>query len=246
MSMSKYTCSLDKIELKNFLFKKNTYTEKETHNRELFKKAILLSQLLGRKRKNYTVITIENNYMNNSGVLPQHTTYFTQKIINNKTKEEISLSGLSIKLRQKTIDLKKVVHRLKPVPRNTIDNIPFTYISRSSVHGFGLFAGEVFKENEKIGKVYGQLVNRIDFYNSKKLNKKYKDNRQITESENKLSVKPTKTKCMYINHSRLPNVKFVGSDIIAISKIRKNEEIFIDYRLECLGEDFTGTKDFYL
>jgi len=244
--ISELTCSLKNIELTNFLSKRDLKTKQEEYNENLFKELLNISHSLGQKRKEYTVITIKNDFMNNNRLLPEEITYFTQKIINNKTNKEVSVSELSSGFTQKIVKVKQIVNHLKTTPKNIIDNISNTYVSHSPIHGFGLFANKNIRADEKIGKIDGQLIDRKHIRHFRKSNKIYGYNEWTAISENKLLARPFRTKYGYINHSRLPNVKLDGLEIVTIREIQKDEEVFIDYRQEYLGENYTTTKGVYL
>ena len=240
------TCSLENMELSNFLGKRDLRTEQKEYNEDLFKELLHISHSLGRKRKNYTIVTIKNDYMNSNRLLPEEVTYFTQKIINNKTKKEVLLSELSSGFVYKVAKFKRFINRFKTAPKNIIDNISQTYISHSSIHGFGLFANKNINADEKIGRIDGQLIDRKYIHHFRKSNKIYGYNEWTAISEDKLLARPFRTKYGYINHSRLPNIKLDGFNIITIREIQKDEEIFIDYRQEHLGKNYIGTKGTYL
>jgi len=242
----KLTCSFENIELQNFLSKRDLKTGQREYNEDFFKELLQVSQSLGQKRKKYTIITVKNDFMNNNKDLPEYITYFTQKIIDNKTQKEVSLSKLSSGFIHKAVKFKKFTNRLKAVPQNIIDNISNTYVSHSSVHGFGLFASKDIKADKKIGKIDGQLIDRKHIHHFRKSNKIYGYNEWTAISEDKLLARPFRTKYGYINHSRLPNVKLDGFNIVTIREIQKDEEIFIDYRQEHLGKNYMESKGVYL
>jgi len=240
------TCSFEDMELSNFLGKRDLRTEQKKYNEDLFKELLYISRSLGRKRKHYTIVTVKNDFMNNNKDLPEYITYFTQKIINNKTQKEVSLSELSSGFMHKAVKFKRFANRLKTVPQNVIDNISNTYVSHSFIHGFGLFANKNINADEKIGRIDGQLIDRKHIHHFRKSNKVYGYSEWTAISEDKLLARPFRTKYGYINHSRLPNVKLDGLDIITIREIHKDEEMFIDYRQEHLGKNYTTTKGIYL
>lgn len=240
------TCTFENMELLNFLSKRDLKDNSREYNEELFKEFLSLSISLGKKRKDYTVVTVLNDFMNSDKQLPEEISYFNQKIINSKTQKEVSIKELASGVFNKKVALKRFINKLKSIPNNIIDNIPNTSISHSSIHGFGLFANKDFKLNEKIGAIDGQLVERKHIHNFRKSNKIHGYNEWTAISEDKLLARPFRTKYGYINHSRLPNIKLVGVEIITIREIKKNEEIFIDYRQEHLGKNYINTKGIYL
>lgn len=138
-----------------------------------------------------------------------------------------------------------VTKELKFVKESVIDNIPFTEINKSNVHGFGLFAKKNFKIGEIICILDGQIMD-WDFYDGlcKKIDLKEYQNYIFMEwnalSQNTLLVRAFRTKYSYINHSKTPNVaiKYNPIRIEVIQDIKNNEEIFIDYSKEPLKQNY--------
>lgn len=138
-----------------------------------------------------------------------------------------------------------VTKDLEFVRNSVIDNIPFTEIHKSNIHGFGLFAKKDFKIGEIICILDGQIMN-WDFYDKlcKKIDLKEYQNYIFMEwnalSQNTLLVRAFRTKYSYINHSKTPNVaiKYNPIRIEVIQDIKKNEEIFIDYLKEPLKQNY--------
>ena len=128
-----------------------------------------------------------------------------------------------------------------------IDNILFSYIDKSNVHGFGLFSSEDIKCGTILGSLDGQIMdwNNYDELSDylKNILGKYKNyflmewNALNTKT---LLVRPFRTKYSYINHSSKPNVeiKYNPIRIETIKNIKKCEELFLDYDKEPLKEDY--------
>lgn len=138
-----------------------------------------------------------------------------------------------------------VTKDLEFVRNSVIDNILFTEISKSNIHGFGLFAKKDFKIGEIICILDGQTMD-WDFYDElcKKIDLKEYQNYIFMEwnvlSQNTLLVRAFRTKYSYINHSKTPNValKYNPLRIEAIRNIKNNEEILIDYSKEPLKQSY--------
>lgn len=138
-----------------------------------------------------------------------------------------------------------VTKDLEFVRNSVIDNIPFTEISKSNIHSFGLFAKKDFKIGGIICILDGQTMD-WDFYDElcKKINLKEYQNYIFMEwnalSQNTLLVRAFRTKYSYINHSKAPNValKYNPLRIETIRNIKNNEEILIDYSKEPLKQSY--------
>jgi SET domain-containing protein len=114
------------------------------------------------------------------------------------------------------------------------DNAIDTYIKSSSIDGNGLFATKAFQVNEIV----------LDYrpYSSNWYKLKWKDlsSTQISKNwyiyiDDEFCLTTDKiSKFSYINHSRTPNCTWLidSKIIIAYKSIAKDEELFIDYRLE--------------
>ncbi|QCF27208.1 SET domain-containing protein [Hydrocarboniclastica marina] len=117
-----------------------------------------------------------------------------------------------------------------------IDNIEAGYISRSKIHGFGLFAESDLPAGKQLCTLDGQVVPWA-----------LHQSEQLTSEWNALSgsqflVRPYRTKYFYINHSRQPNlvIKHRGdAPIVVVARsIAKDEEMTLDYREEPLSDDY--------
>jgi hypothetical protein len=114
------------------------------------------------------------------------------------------------------------------------DNAPDTYVKESSIEGFGLYASKNF--------VKGDLIVDYNLFPENWYNMKYTDlsKEQIKKSwyvmiDNENCITSEKySKFSYINHSRNPNCFWnIDKRIITANRdIQKDEELFIDYRLE--------------
>lgn len=138
-----------------------------------------------------------------------------------------------------------VTKDLEFVRNSVIDNILFTEISKSNIHGFGLFAKKDFKIGEIICILDGQTMD-WDFYDElcRKIDLKEYQNYIFMEwnalSQDTLLVRAFRTKYSYINHSKTPNVaiKYNPIRIEVIQDIKNNEEILIDYSKEPLKQNY--------
>ena len=141
--------------------------------------------------------------------------------------------------------------------RNIIDNISFTYIAPSTIHGMGLFARCQIKKGTILGTLDGQVMSWEQY------GAIMEDIRQhITKDdvpnlffewnaiENEtLLVRPFRTKYSFINHSRTPNVilQRFPLRVVALTDINANEELLLDYRMEPLNNEYlTGHGRTYL
>ncbi|MCT7586689.1 SET domain-containing protein-lysine N-methyltransferase [Aliarcobacter butzleri] len=130
---------------------------------------------------------------------------------------------------------------------NTIDNINFSYIKKSKIHGFGLFSRINIHENTILGNLDGQVISweKYDDLERNISNDiiKYKNyffmewNALNTKT---LLVRSLRTKYSYINHSYTPNLKIEYNPIriITLRKIKKDEELTLDYTKEPLKENY--------
>ena len=97
------------------------------------------------------------------------------------------------------------------------DNGPATYVKKSGVDGFGLFAAKDFNPGDVVVDYNLSSVNTCTLFDS-----------SSGETSCKLS------KLSFINHSREPNCDWIIRDrvIVAAQPIFQDEELFIDYRME--------------
>jgi len=126
-----------------------------------------------------------------------------------------------------------------------VDNINFTYIKKSNIHGQGLFASENIKKGTILGFLDGQVMS-WDHWDSirdeiKEQMGKYEKyilmEYNIIDPQT-LLVRPFRTKYSLINHSKDANVKIEYNPmrIVTISDIRKDEELRLDYNNEPMRE----------
>lgn len=119
-------------------------------------------------------------------------------------------------------------------PADVIDNIAFTTIRQSKIHGLGLFAENKIAAGQLLGYLDGQEV-------PWSLHQKYNLTCEWNALTNELLlVRPYRTKYSFINHSRQPNVKieYQPLRVVAIQNIDPDEELTLDYRREPLPEDY--------
>lgn len=115
-----------------------------------------------------------------------------------------------------------------------IEVAPFTYISLSGTHGYGLFAEKKFNNGDII----------IDYNPFFELFYKIRYDELTSVQCCKNWLKPLDVdhcltsditcKFHYMNHSRNPNCTWHVPDLVVVANkdIQKHEELFIDYRLE--------------
>ena len=131
-----------------------------------------------------------------------------------------------------------------------LDNIKNTFVSKSKIHGNGLFASKKIKTESLLCLLDGQylkydfLVKIQEFYK----NKKHIDNNKSSNislewnalTKDILLVRFYSTKYGFINHSPVPNVKIVKNPLklISIKDIEEGEELLLDYREESLNEEY--------
>ena len=114
------------------------------------------------------------------------------------------------------------------------DDAPFTYVKESSVEGYGLFAARDLRKDELV--IDYRLFPR-DWYKIRYVELTEEQSRKnwyVMLNDEECIVSDKWSKFSYINHSRTPNCDWVLSihKIIANRDIEKDEELFIDYRLE--------------
>ena len=97
------------------------------------------------------------------------------------------------------------------------DNGPDTYVKKSGVDGFGLFAAKDFNPGDVVVDYNLFPVNTCTLFDN-----------ESGAANNKRS------KFSFINHSREPNCDWIVRDrvIVAAKPIFQDEELFIDYRME--------------
>lgn len=129
----------------------------------------------------------------------------------------------------------------------TVDNISFSSIKESNIHGFGLFATNNIIKSTIIGNLDGQVMN-WDFYDNvvnelKESSGRFK-NYIFMEwnalNNNTLLVRPFRTRYSLINHSKIPNleIKYNPIRIVALKDIKENDEFTLDYSKEPLRKEY--------
>ena len=142
---------------------------------------------------------------------------------------------------------KDVTQDLEFVKKVVIDNIPFSHIASSNIHGFGLFAEEAIKKGSIVGLLDGQVMN-WDKYDDLKayLKDSFSSYQNYIFMEwnaldkKTLLVRPFRTKYSFINHSYKPNLKVVANPLrlVCLRDINVGEEFLLDYTDEPLREEY--------
>jgi len=105
-----------------------------------------------------------------------------------------------------------------------------TYLSKSRIHGLGVFAGQSIRKDAKIWRfVYG--FDR--YYTRKRLAKLPKAARDFVKLHGyqwKNEILLSMDYDTFMNHSESPNTYYRNGFVLARSNIRKGEEITNDYR----------------
>lgn len=125
---------------------------------------------------------------------------------------------------------------------DVIDNLKNTYISKSSIHGNGLFASMNLSQGVILGVLDGQYI-------TWGLHKEYDFTLEWNAiTKDLLLVRSYRTKYSFINHSRTPNliVKYNPIRIETLKNILKDEELTLDYRKEPLPDEYIKNKGSYL
>jgi hypothetical protein len=114
------------------------------------------------------------------------------------------------------------------------DDAPFTYVKDSEVEGYGLFAAKNIKKNDLVidYRMFPKDWCKIRY--SDLTEEQIRKNWYVMLNGEECITSDKYSKFSYINHSRTPNCEWVLSihKIIANRDIEKDEELFIDYRLE--------------
>ncbi|GGW89240.1 SET domain-containing protein-lysine N-methyltransferase [Alteromonas halophila] len=124
---------------------------------------------------------------------------------------------------------------------DVIDNLKYSDIRPSEIHGNGLFATDSIPEDTELGQLDGQLIPET-LHHKMQLTLEWN-----AIEENVLLVRPYRTKYSYINHSRTPNLKLVGIPlrVITTRAVKSGEEFTLDYREEKLSKEYIDTKGKY-
>jgi SET domain-containing protein len=114
------------------------------------------------------------------------------------------------------------------------DDAPFTYVKESRVEGYGLFASKDIEKNDLVidYRLFPRDWRKIFF--AELSEEQIRKNWYVMLNNEECITSDKWSKFSYINHSRNPNCDWVLSihKIIANRNIKKDEELFIDYRLE--------------
>jgi hypothetical protein len=127
-----------------------------------------------------------------------------------------------------------------------IDNMPGTTIKKSHVHGFGLFSESTFPLGQLLATLEGQIV-PWQLHKEKQLTKEWN-----ALPNERVLVRPYRTKYYYINHSRTPNLVIQRDQddklqIITLRGVSVGEELLLDYREEPLAVSYlSGHGETYL
>ena len=118
------------------------------------------------------------------------------------------------------------------------NNIPYAYITKSEIHGFGLFSLKEIENDSILVTLDGQYIKdeELQKLDIDLLNIEY----NYIPSINSWLVRGFLTEYSAINHSKEPNIQifFNPLRIVAIKNIKKEEELFLDYSLTKFPEYF--------
>jgi SET domain-containing protein len=114
------------------------------------------------------------------------------------------------------------------------DDAPFTYVKKSLTEGYGLFAAKNIARGDLV------IDYRLFPRDWKKLRyaelsiEQQSKNWYVMLNSEECITSDKYSKFSYINHSRTPNCEWILNihKIVANKDIPKDEELFIDYRLE--------------
>jgi histone-lysine N-methyltransferase MLL2/histone-lysine N-methyltransferase MLL3 len=114
------------------------------------------------------------------------------------------------------------------------DDAPNTYVKESNVQGLGLFATYDIKKNDLVidYRLFPRDWKKVRYVDLSA--EQIEKNWYVMLDDEECLTSDKWSKFSYINHSREPNCDWVLSihKIIANRDIKKDEELFIDYRLE--------------
>jgi SET domain-containing protein len=100
-----------------------------------------------------------------------------------------------------------------------------TYVKKSCIHGFGVFARRPIRRGGYIGRYHGNNTTRNGRYVL-----------WVIQPDGEHLGINGRNGLRFLNHSRRPNAEFVGEELFATRVIHPDEEITIDY-----GEDWSDT-----
>lgn len=114
------------------------------------------------------------------------------------------------------------------------DNAPDTYVKQSTIEGYGLFASKDFKKDELIIDYWLFPENWYQIKYEDLNEEQIRKNWYVMLNPETCITSDKFSKFSYINHSRDANCfwDIENKKIFANKNIKKDEELFIDYRLE--------------
>ena len=92
------------------------------------------------------------------------------------------------------------------------------YVEDSAIHGKGLFANTTIEEGSYLGEYLGPTTRKNGMHVL-----------WIEDEEGKWTGRDGKNALRYLNHDRNPCAEFDGYELFAVKKIKRHEEITIDY-----------------
>ena len=125
-----------------------------------------------------------------------------------------------------------------------VDNIGYTEIRKSDIHGKGLFALKNFYQGEVLCWLNGQVIDWRSYNEILATNPYGKQNVFFKEwnalSINTLLVRPFRTKYSFINHGTTPNliIQYDPIRVVALQQILPGDELILDYRCEPLSNEY--------
>ena len=112
------------------------------------------------------------------------------------------------------------------------DDAPFTYVKESAVEGYGLFAAKDIRKDDLVidYRLFPRDWKKVLF--TELSEEQASKHRYVMLDDEECITSSKLSKFSYINHSREPNCDWALSihKIIANRDIKKDEELFIDYR----------------
>jgi SET domain-containing protein len=148
--------------------------------------------------------------------------------------------------------MEDVTKNLAFVRAHTLDNIDSTKINQSGIHGFGLFATSIIEASTVLCVLDGQVVEHKHYAEVEALvspfiskYRKFFFMECNYLEDDRLLIRNIRTKYSYINHSRTPNTKLILDPmrVVAMERIKPDEELTIDYRQEPLTEAYLQRPD---
>jgi len=104
--------------------------------------------------------------------------------------------------------------------KKSYNNNPLAQVSRSSIHGRGLFARVDIQTDELIGEYAGKATQTNGMHVLWIWNEQT-DQWEGVNGDNEMR---------FLNHSNQPNAEFYGTELYALRKIAAGEEITFDYQ----------------